>query len=109
MMMCALLGREKQRQDRRTSCTRLAIRKNMRDRDRFDYVICQLAALKAFCFAVVASHPDRQTPGVCITAMEGQTLADLLVTPASDAMVAGVENMFADLTQAVRVPSIEGS
>jgi hypothetical protein len=65
----ALLGREKQRQDRRTSCTRLAIRKNMRDRDRFDYVICHLAALKAFCFAVVASYPDRQTLGVCITAM----------------------------------------
>lgn len=56
----------------------------MRDRDRLDYVIGQLAALKTFCFAVVASHPDWQTLGVCITAMSEQTLADLLVTPASD-------------------------
>jgi hypothetical protein len=65
--------------------------------DRIDYLIGQVAALKAFCVAVIASHKD---PSLLMhaTAKIGEiNVAQALPTPATDATLKGMEDVQAAL------------
>ena len=60
----------------------------------------QLAALKTFCVAVLATHPEPEILKKCLDTLSEVTLAKTLGDSASEAMLAGVESVLADLKTA---------
>jgi hypothetical protein len=65
----------------------------MTDTERLDYVIGQVATLKAFCMCVSLVH---ENPAALLEGFEKfseMTTAKTLPTPASEAMIDGIEEM----------------
>ena len=65
----------------------------MTEKERLDYVQGQVAALKSFCLALMAAHPN---PTLLFDRMErfgNQQAGILLGQPASDALLQGADAM----------------
>lgn len=69
----------------------------MNNEERLDFVIGQVAVLKAFCAAVVISHPAPESILQVFTRASEITTAKMLPTGASEAMLEGIESMTQDL------------
>lgn len=65
----------------------------MTDAERIDYLTGQVVALKGFCIALIASHPDPELLGHAIERTGEQAVALALPTSASDALLAGLANI----------------
>jgi hypothetical protein len=72
----------------------------MNDEDRFDHIVGQLAALKTFCVAVVATHPDPNALASCLSTLSEVTVAKTLGIAASESMIEGMESVLSDLKHA---------
>ena len=69
----------------------------MNDSERLDYVIGQVAALKAFCITLICLHPAPRQLATALEKFAEMGVAKTLPTRASDAMIEGMETMKAHL------------
>lgn len=74
----------------------------MNNHDRLDYLIGQVATLKAFCIALAITHREPAVLQRIFTRVAEITTAKTLPTEASEAMLGGMENMANDLLQVLQ-------
>lgn len=74
----------------------------MPDPDRADFALGQIAAMKTFCIAILHTFPDPARLEMIFNALAQATHDKTFPRPFSDATIAGLENMTADLADALR-------
>lgn len=74
----------------------------MNDEERLDFVIGQVAVLKAFCAAAVINHPNPEAVLRTFNKTTEITTAKMLPTGASEAMLEGIESMTQDLQKVLQ-------
>ena len=74
----------------------------MNNEQRLDYVIGQVTSLKAFCISVIVAHPNPAELLKHFARASETTIAKMLPTPASEAMVEGIESINRDLLRVLQ-------
>lgn len=62
----------------------------MTDAERIDFLLGQVAAIKAFCLAAVIAHPDRELLADAFHLMAEHTDVKMLASPATDELLEGI-------------------
>jgi len=74
----------------------------MTNEDRLDFLIGQVAAMKAFCIASAVSHTNPSELLAAFQRGSEYTVAKTLPTVASEAMLQGMDSMNQDLLKVVQ-------
>ena len=74
----------------------------MTNDERMDFLIGQIAVLKAFCIATVIAHPRPDEILKHFNRASEITTAKTLSTVASDSMLQGIESMTNDLLHVIK-------
>lgn len=75
----------------------------MEQEERLDYLIGQVAALKAFCAAILVDHPAPSNVLAAFNKAGEMAISKTLPTVASEPMLTGMQTMCADLSTFVQL------